>query len=128
MCQKAREASRFDPSGIPRAEKSQHQESRSAKSRRDLNRPLGRTRGKRSEEVVNQSIGVSGVKKLLHIEIMIRDFPTRYEPFNLRTRVRGSKGVRVRHFGVSEDKRYCCIMNHDFTIPDRRRGSGDVEE
>jgi hypothetical protein len=34
-------------------------------------------------------------------EIAIRDFPMRSEPFISWTRVRGSRGVGVRHIGVS---------------------------
>jgi hypothetical protein len=34
-------------------------------------------------------------------EIAIRDFPMRSEPFISWTRVRGSRGIGVRHIGVS---------------------------
>jgi hypothetical protein len=40
----------------------------------------------------------------LHVEIAISDFPTRSEPLIRRTRVRGSSGIGVRHFGVSEGR------------------------
>jgi hypothetical protein len=60
-----------------------------------------RTHGERSRRVGVQDIGVPGVVKHLQSEIAIRDFPTRSEPLIWGTRVQGSEGVRVRHFGVS---------------------------
>jgi hypothetical protein len=41
---------------------------------------------------------------VLYVEIAISDFPKRSEPLISRTRVRGSSGIGVRHFGVSEDR------------------------
>jgi hypothetical protein len=40
-----------------------------------LNHPLARTRGKRFRRVGVRGIGVSGGRKLLQLEVTIRDFP-----------------------------------------------------
>jgi hypothetical protein len=40
----------------------------------------------------------------LHVEIAISDFPKRSEPSIRRTRVRGSSGIGVRYFRISEDR------------------------
>jgi hypothetical protein len=47
----------------------------------------------------NRDIGVFEGKEIVQQEIAIRDFPMRSEPFITRTRVRGSRGIGVRHFG-----------------------------
>jgi hypothetical protein len=58
-----------------------------------------RTGGKGSGTVGVLFFGVFEGKEIAQQEIAIRDFPMRSEPFITRTRVRGSRGIGVRHFG-----------------------------
>jgi hypothetical protein len=51
------------------------------------------------------TIGGLGSREPLHIEIAMRDFPKRSEPFMTRTRVRRSRGIGVRQFGISDNKK-----------------------
>jgi hypothetical protein len=62
-------------------------------------RPSAWTGGKGSGAVGVLFIGVFEGKEIVHQEIAIRDFPIRFEPFITRMRVRGSRGIGVRHFG-----------------------------
>jgi hypothetical protein len=52
---------------------------------------------------VNRRIGIPETGTL-HVEITISDFPTRSETLIRRTCVRGSRGIGVRHFKVSEGR------------------------
>jgi hypothetical protein len=68
-------------------------------------RPSARTGGKISGAFGVLFIGVFNGKGIAHQEIATRDFPMRSEPFMTRTRVRRSRGFRVRQFVILDDKK-----------------------
>jgi hypothetical protein len=68
--------SEFGISGFSKARYTGSFKSRSAISREDLNHPSVKTCVRRSQRVEVQSIGDSGDRKILQLEITIRDIST----------------------------------------------------
>jgi hypothetical protein len=109
-----------------------------SKSRRNWDRPSRRMRGKHQHtgdkprwesawrtgvrhlgRVGNQDIGDPGYIGFMHSRITKRDFPIGSGPSIVRTRVRGSRGVGVRHIEVFEYIETLATRNRDPRFTDK---------